>query len=172
MTTENLLKLCFWTLLVFLIGSLSSCSHEPGMKSALGEYTYRMSGTARIYDGRTDEACHVTLTPETGTMSVIRGNESDRGIIQVFADNGDTYELPVVFMHDTIYAEPMYRDISVKQVFDNKNDELFHICVAGEGFVLQNGALSVHLGYSGRSRNTEHEWTLTASDIHMNAKKL
>lgn len=151
--------------------ALSACNNEPGMKSALGDYSYRLSGAVRVYDGATDNACHVTLEPENGEMTIIRGNEPDQGVIQVFADNGDTYEMPVVFMHDTVHIEPMYRDIAVKGVFDSANPELFHVCIAGEGYLLNNGAITIHLGYTGRSRNTDHEYTLTAGDIHMNAKK-
>lgn len=171
MTTQNLLKLCFWTLLVFLIGSLSSCSNEPGMKSALGEYTYRIAGSAHIYFAERDRDTTVMLTPEEGTMTVIRSKEPDKCNATLYADGGNTYEMVLYFTHDTVWIdEPVYRDILVKV---NGADELFHIRMSGEGQVLNNGDLNLHLGYNGLSWNTDHPWTLTANpvSVHLNAKK-
>ncbi len=147
--------------------ALTACNNEPGVKTALGEYTYRLSGSTRIYDADTDHAVQVTLTPESGTMTVLKGDEANKGIAQVFADDGNTYEMPLIFAHDTIWVEPLYRDIVVK--IDGK-DELFHVVIAGEGSVLDK-ALSIHLGYNGRCRDTSKSLILTAGDVHMNAKK-
>lgn len=149
----------------------SACSNEPGMKTALGEYNYRLSGTARIYDQDTDDATTVSLEPETGTLKVVKGNEPNTGIMTVFADNGSTYELPLLFVHDTVWvegAQDVYRDIEVPV---DGGKEIFHVRIGGQGMVLNSGDLTIHLGYSGRSRNTDHAWTLTAGDVHMNAKK-
>jgi|GEM_PF-4315185 len=149
---------------LFLLG----CNEEPGLKMALGTYTYQASGSARIYDQDTDHAIQVPLEIESGTMSISKGKEANTGVLQVYAYNSYTYELPLIFAHDTIWVDPAYRDIEVTM---NGAKELFHIRVGGQGFVLQNGDISIHLGYSGRSRNTDHNYTLTASDVHMNAKK-
>ena len=151
--------------------ALAGCNNEPGIKTALGEYSYRLSGTARIYFQENDSATHVTLEPETGTLKVIRGNESNTGIMTVYADNGNTYELPLLFAHDTIWVEgpkDVYRDIEVTV---GGQKELFYIRIGGQGLVLNDGNLTIGLGYSGRSRNTDHPWTLTSMDVRMNAKK-
>ena len=113
----------------------------------------------------------MTLEPETGTLRVVKGDEPNTGIMTVYADNGNTYELPLLFAHDTIWvegAQDAYRDIEVPV---NDGKELFHIRIGGQGTVLNNGDLTIHLGYNGRSRNTDHAWYLTAGDVHMNAKK-
>lgn len=152
-----------------LLLALTACTNEPGIKTATGEYSYRLSGSARIYDSETDDAVHVTLTPETGTVTVIKSKEeANKGIAQVFADDGSTYEMPLVFSHDTVHVDPLYRDIVVKI---NGKDELFHVVISGEGVVLDK-ALSIHLGYSGRCRDTSKALNLTAGDVHMNCKKL
>lgn len=151
--------------------ALTACNNEPGIKTALGEYSYRLSGTARIYFQENDSATHVTLEPETGTLKVIRGDVPNTGIMTVYADNGNTYELPLLFAHDTIWVEgekDVYRDI---EVMVGSQKEIFHIHIGGEGLVLNNGDLTIGLGYTGRSRNTDHPWTLTSSDVRMNAKK-
>jgi hypothetical protein len=171
MTTKNVLKLCFWTLLVFLLGTLGSCRNEPGMKTAICEYTYRIAGTAQIYFADRDRDTAVMLTPESGTMTVVRSKEPDKCNVTLYADDGNTYEMVLFFTHDTAWIdEPVYRDIAVKV---NDQDELFNIRMSGEGQVLNNGDLNLRLGYSGRSRNTDHPWTLTANpvSVHLNAKK-
>jgi len=147
--------------------ALTACNNEPGVKTALGEYTYRLSGSARIYDAETDNAVQVTLTPESGTMTILKGDEANKGIAQVFADDGNTYEMPLIFSHDTVWVDPLYRDIVVN--IDGK-DELFYIVIAGEGQVLDK-ALSIHLSYNGRCRDTSKSLNLTAGDVHMNCKK-
>lgn len=172
MTTKDLLKLCFWTILVFLIGALGSCSKEPGLNTATGEYSYRISGTARIYFADRGADTTVVLTPEQGTMTVVRSKEADKAVATLFADDGTTYELPLYFTHDTIWIdEPVFRDITVSM---SDRNELFHIRITGEGQVMSSGDLALHLGYSGRSRNTSHDWSLTANpvSVHFNAKKL
>ena len=151
--------------------ALTGCTNEPGMKTAIGDYTYRTSGTARIYFQENDSATHVTLESETGTLRIARGTNPNSAIMTVYADNGETYELPLLFAHDTIWVEgekDVYRDIEVKM---DGGKELFHIRIGGEGQVLDNGDLTIGLGYSGRSRNTDHPWALTAGDVHMNCKK-
>ena len=171
MTTNDLLKLCFWVLLVFAIGAMSACSNEPGLKTAVGDYTYRIAGTAHIYFQESGDDTAVPLTPESGTMTIVRGKEADRTTATLYADDGNTYELPLYFTHDTVWIdEPVFRDIMVKV---GGQDELFHIRITGEGQILNNGDLNLHLGYSGRSRNTSHSWTLTANpvNVHLNAKK-
>lgn len=171
MTTKNLLKLCFWTVLVFMLGALGSCSNEPGMKTAIGDYTYRIAGSAHIYFADRDRDTTVMLFPESGTMTIARGKEKDRCNATLYADDGNTYEMVFYFTHDTVWIdEPVFRDILVKV---NGADELFNIRMTGEGQVLNNGDLNMRLGYSGRSRNTDHPWTLTANpvSVHLNAKK-
>lgn len=168
MKTEDLAKLLVWLLIVF---ALSACENEPGMKMATGDYSYRLAGAARVYFVDSGDDAWVTLMPETGTMTVVRTKEQDRCNATLYADNGNTYELPLYFAHDTVWIDqPVYRDILVKV---NDRDELFNVRITGEGQVLKNGDLNLHLGYSGRSRNTGHNWTLTANpvNLHLNAKK-
>ena len=166
-TMKNLAILVLGVVLM----ATTACNSEPSIKSALGEYNYRLSGTARIYDQDTDEAVQVTLEAETGTLKVVRGNEPNTGIMTVYADQGSTYELPLLFAHDTVWVEgpqDTYRDIEVTV---NGQKELFHIRIGGQGFVLNNGDLTIHLGYTGRCRDTSKSLILTAGDVHMNAKK-
>ena len=171
MTMKNVLKLCFWVILVFVLGALGSCSNEPSMKTAIGDYSYRLSGSAHIYFGDRDRDTMVMLSPESGTMTVVRTKEPDKCNATIYADDGDTYEMILYFTHDTVWIdEPIFRDIVVKV---NDQDELFHIRMSGEGQILNNGDLNLRLGYSGRSRNTSHPWTLTANpvSVHLNAQK-
>lgn len=171
MSTKNVIKLCFWILVVFVLGAIGSCRNEPGMKTAVGEYTYRIAGTAQIYFAERDRDTTVMLTPEAGTMTVVRSKEPDKCNATLYAEDGNTYEMVLYFTHDTVWIdEPVFRDIAVKV---NGADELFNIRMSGEGQVLNNGDMNLRLGYSGRSRNTDHPWTLTANpvSVHLNAKK-
>ncbi len=150
---------------LFLMG----CNEEPGLKMALGNYAYQASGSARIYDADTDHAIMAALEIEGGTITISKGKEANTAIMQVYAYNSYTYLLPLIFSHDTIWVDPAYREIEVTM---NGKKELFYVRVGGQGTVLQNGDITIHLGYNGRSRNTEHNYTLTASDVHLNATKL
>ena len=171
MTTKNVLKLCFGTLVVSILGVFSSCSNEPGIKTAVGEYTYNIAGTAQIYFADRDQDTTVMLAPEAGTMTVVRSKESNKCNATLYAEDGNTYEMVFYFTHDTLWIdEPVFRDITVKV---NDQDEIFNIRMSGEGQILNNGDLNLRLGYNGRSRNTDHLWTLTANPVslHLNAKK-
>ena len=104
-------------------------------------------------------------------MTVTRSKESDKCNVTLYADDGNTYEMVLFFTHDTVWIDnPIFRDIIIKI---NDKDELFNIRISGEGQVLNNGDLNMRLGYSGRSRNTDHNWTLTANpvSVHLNARK-
>ena len=171
MTMKNELKLCFWVIVVFILGALGSCSNEPGLKTAIGDYSYRLSGSTLIYFGDRDRDTTVMLIPESGSMTVVRGKEPNKCNATLYADDGNTYEMVLYFTHDTVWIdEPIYRDLVVKV---NDQDELFNIRMSGEGQILNNGDLNLRLGYSGRSRNTSHPWTLTANpvSVHLNAQK-
>ncbi|MBR4264220.1 MAG: hypothetical protein IKQ48_06560 [Paludibacteraceae bacterium] len=171
MKTNTLLAKAAMMLTMAVGLALSACSNEPGLKTAVGDYDYRIAGTARIYFADSNEERFVTLTPESGTMTVTRSKESDKCNATLYADNGNTYEMVLFFTHDTVWIDnPIFRDIIVK--IDDK-DELFNIRISGEGQVLNNGDLNMRLGYSGRSRNTDHNWTLTANpvSVHLNARK-
>ena len=171
MKTNTLLAKAAMMLTMAVGLALSACSNEPGLKTAVGDYDYRIAGTARIYFADSNEERFVTITPESGTMTVTRSKESDKCNATLYADNGITYEMVLFFTHDTVWIDnPIFRDIIVK--IDDK-DELFNIRISGEGQVLNNGDLNMRLGYSGRSRNTDHNWTLTANpvSVHLNARK-
>ena len=171
MKTNTLLAKAAMMLTMAVGLALSACSNEPGLKTAVGDYDYRIAGTARIYFADSNEESFVTLTPESGTMTVTRSKESDKCNVTLYADDGNTYEMVLFFTHDTVWIDnPIFRDIIVK--IDDK-DELFNIRISGEGQVLNNGDLNMQLGYSGRSRNSDHNWTLTANpvSVHLNARK-
>ena len=93
-------------MLMMAVGlALSACSNEPGLKTAVGDYDYRIAGTARIYFADSNEESFVTLTPESGTMTVTRSKESDKCNVTLYADDGNTYEMVLFFTHDTVWID-------------------------------------------------------------------
>lgn len=143
---------------------MNACTEAPGLKSALGDYRYTISGSVRVYVLATDSSYQARLTPENGTMTITRGEEKDEAKISIWSNNGDTYDLTAVINHDTIYIEQSYRDIYVDEV-----KELFSIGINGTGMILSNGDISLSLYYNGRAHNAEY--VLTGSGIKMLARK-
>ena len=164
MTTENAIELCLWTLFVSAICALNACSNEPGLKTALGDYNYTIAGSARIYDVKQDFAFQARLTPENGTMTIVRGEEKEMAKINFWSNNGDAYTLNAIISHDTVFIDQSYRDIYVDEA-----KSLFSIAVNGEGRLLSNGDINILLYYNGRAHNAEY--VLTGSQIQLLAKK-
>ena len=158
-------KLAILVLGVVLVG-LTSCSNEPSIKTVSGMYNYKMAGSARVYYQTTGETKQVRMNTETGTMTVVREKEADQVKITMSADNGDLYAMKGVVMHDTIYFEPVSRDIYVDEV-----EEMFRCQMNGEGQLLNDGSISARVYITGRAHKEENI-NLTATDAQLYATKI
>ena len=159
-------KLAILVLGVVLMG-LTSCSNEPSIKTVTGMYNYKMAGSARVYYQTTGETKQVRMSTETGTMTVVREKEAaDQVRITMSADNGDLYAMTGVIMHDTIYFEPVSRDIYVDEV-----EEMFRCQMNGEGQLLNDGSISARVYITGRAHKEENI-NLTATDAQLYATKI
>ena len=145
---------------------LASCSNEPGIKTVSGLYDYKLAGSARVYYQATGNTKQVQMNTETGTMTVVRTDEADRVKITMSADNGDLYAMEGVLTHDTIFFEPVSRDIYVDEV-----QEMFRCQMNGEGQLLNDGSISARIYVTGRAHEEENI-NLTATNIQLYAKKV
>lgn len=160
-------KLAILVLGVVLMMGLTSCSNEPSIKTVTGMYNYKMAGSARVYYQTTGETKQVRMSTETGTMTVVREKEAaDQVRITMSADNGDLYAMTGVIMHDTIYFEPVSRDIYVDEV-----EEMFRCQMNGEGQLLNDGSISARVFITGRAHEEENI-NLSTTDVQLYATKI
>ena len=145
---------------------LTSCSEEPGIKTIAGMYSYKMAGSARMYYQTTGDAQQVRMNTETGTMTVVRTDEADKVKITMSADNGDLYAIVGVLTHDTIFFEPVSRDIYVDEV-----QKMFRCQMNGEGQLLNDGSISARIYITGRAHEEENI-NLSATDVKLYATKI
>jgi hypothetical protein len=150
---------------VVLMG-LASCSNAPGIKTVSGLYNYKSAGSARVYYQATGNAKQVRLNTETGSMTVVRTDEADKVKITMSADNGDLYAMTGVLAHDTIFFEPVSRDIYVDEL-----QEMFRCQMNGEGQLLNDGSISARVYITGRAHEEENI-NLTATDVQLFATKV
>lgn len=129
-------------------------------------YDYKLAGSARVYYQSTSETKQVKMNTETGTMTVVKTDEADQVKITMSADNGDLYAMTGVLTHDTIFFEPVSRDIYVDEV-----QEMFRCQMNGEGKVLSDGSISARIYVTGRAHEEENI-NLTATDIQLYATKI
>ena len=158
-------KLAILVLGVVLMG-MTSCNNEPSIKTVTGMYNYKMAGSARVYYQATGETKQIRMNTETGTMTVVKTQEADQVKITMSADNGDLYAMVGVMTHDTIFFEPVSRDIYVDEV-----EEMFRSQMNGEGQVLNDGSISARIYITGRAHEEENI-NLTATDIQLYATKV
>ena len=158
-------KLAILVLGVVLIG-MTSCNNEPSIKTVTGMYNYKMAGSARVYYQATGETKQIRMNTETGTMTVVKTQEADQVKITMSADNGDLYAMVGVMTHDTIFFEPVSRDIYMDEV-----EEMFRSQMNGEGQVLNDGSISARIYITGRAHEEENI-NLTATDIQLYATKV
>ena len=151
-------KLAILVLGVVLMG-MTSCNNEPSIKTVTGMYNYKMAGSARVYYQATGETKQIRMNTETGTMTVVKTQEADQVKITMSADNGDLYAMVGVMTHDTIFFEPVSRDIYVDEV-----EEMFRSQMNGEGQVLNDGSISARIYITGRAHEEEN--------INLNIMKL
>ena len=161
---KSMKTLAIMVLGVVLMG-LTSCSNEPSIKTVSGMYNYKMAGSARVYFASTGETQQVRMNTETGTMTIVRTDEEDQVKITMSADNGDLYAMTGVLTHDTIFFEPVSRDIYVDEV-----QEMFRCQMNGEGQVLKDGSISARIYVTGRAHEEENI-NLTATEIQLYAQK-
>ena len=145
---------------------MTSCNNEPSIKTVTGMYNYKVAGSARVYYQATGETKQIRMNTETGTMTVVKTQEADQVKITMSADNGDLYAMVGVMTHDTIFFEPVSRDIYVDEV-----DEMFRSQMNGEGQVLNDGSISARIYITGRAHEEENI-NLTATDIQLYATKV
>lgn len=145
---------------------LTSCSNEPSIKTVAGMYNYKLAGSARVYYQATNDSKQVKMNTETGTMTIVRTEEADQVKITMSADNGDLYAITGVLTHDTIFFEPVSRDINVDEV-----QEMFRCQMNGEGQLLNDGSISARIYITGRAHEQENV-NLTATDIQLYATKI
>ena len=157
-------KLATLVLGVVLMG-LTSCSNEPSIKTAAGMYNYKIAGSARVYYQEDGSSKQVRLNTETGTMTIVRIEEADKVKITMSADNGDLYATEGVLTHDTIFFEPVSRDIYVDEV-----QEMFRSQMNGEGQLLNDGSISARIYITGRAHEEENI-NITATDVQLFATK-
>lgn len=162
---KSMKTLAIMVLGVVLMG-LASCSNEPSIKTVSGMYNYKMAGSARVYYASTGETQQVRMSTETGTMTIVRTDEEDRVKITMSADNGDLYAMTGVLTHDTIFFEPVSRDIYVDEV-----QEMFRCQMNGEGQLLSDGSVSARIYITGRAHEEENI-NLTATEIQLYATKI
>ena len=162
---KSMKTLAIMVLGVVLMG-LTSCSNEPSIKTVSGMYNYKMAGSARVYYASTGETQQVRMNTETGTMTIVRTDEVDRVKITMSADNGDLYAMTGVLTHDTIFFEPVSRDIYVDEV-----QEMFRCQMNGEGQLLSDGSISARIYITGRAHEEENI-NLTATEIQLYATKI
>lgn len=157
-------------LVILILGlvlmTLTGCSDEPGIKTVSGMYNYKLAGSARVYYQSTGETKQVRMNTETGTMTVVRIAEANKVKITMSADNGDLYATEGVLAHDTIFFEPVSRDIYVDEV-----QEMFRSQMNGEGQLLNDGSISARIYITGRAHEEENI-NLTATDIRLYATKV
>lgn len=146
--------------------ALTSCSNEPGIKTVTGMYSYKMAGSARVYYQSTGVAKQVRLTTETGTMTIVRTDVEDEVKVTMSADNGDLYAMVGVMTHDTIFFQPVSRDIYVDEL-----QEMFRCQMNGEGQVLSDGSISARIYITGRAHEEENIH-LTTTDAMLYATKV
>ncbi len=146
--------------------ALTSCSNEPGIKTVTGMYSYKMAGSARVYYQSTGGAKQVRLTTETGTMTIVRTDVEDEVKVTMSADNGDLYAMVGVMTHDTIFFQPVSRDIYVDEL-----QEMFRCQMNGEGQVLSDGSISARIYITGRAHEEENIH-LTTTDAMLYATKV
>lgn len=161
---EAMKKLATLVLGVVLMG-LTSCSNEPSIKTAAGMYNYKIAGSARVYYQEDGSSKQVRLNTETGTMTIVRIEEADKVKITMSADNGDLYATEGVLTHDTIFFEPVSRDIYVDEV-----QEMFRSQMNGEGQLLNDGSISARIYITGRAHEEENI-NITATDVQLFATK-
>lgn len=145
---------------------MTSCNNEPSIKTVTGMYNYKVAGSARVYYQATGETKQIRMNTETGTMTVVKTQEADQVKITMSADNGDLYAMVGVMTHDTIFFEPVSRDIYVDEV-----EEMFRSQMNGEGQVLNDGSISARIYITGRAHEEENI-NLTATDIQLYATKV
>lgn len=162
---KTMKKLAIYVLGVVLMG-MTSCSDEPGIKTVEGMYSYKLAGSARVYYQSTGDTRQVRMDTETGTMTIVRTNEANEVKITMSADNGDLYAMVGILTHDTIFFEPVSRDIYVEEV-----QEMFRSQMNGEGQVLNDGSISARIYITGRAHEEENI-NLTATDVQLFATKI
>lgn len=162
---KSMKTLAIMVLGVVLMG-LTSCSNEPSIKTVSGMYNYKMAGSARVYYASTGETQQVRTNTETGTMTIVRTDEEDQVKITMSANNGDLYAMTGVLTHDTIFFEPVSRDIYVDEV-----QEMFRCQMNGEGQLLNDGSVSARIYITGRAHEEENI-NLTATEIQLYATKI
>ena len=162
---KNVKNLAVLVLGVVLMG-LTSCSNEPGIKTVSGLYDYKLAGSARVYFQATGDAQQVKMNTETGTMTVVRTDEADQVKITMSADNGDLYSITGVLTHDTIFFEPVSRDIYVDEL-----EEMFRCQMNGEGQLLSDGSISARVYITGRAHEEENIH-LSTTDMQLYATKV
>ena len=162
---KTMKQLAILVLGVVLMG-MTSCSNEPSIKTVSGMYNYKLAGSARVYFQATGDAQQVKMNTETGTMTIVRTDEADQVKITMSADNGDLYSMIGVLMHDTIFFEPVSRDIYVDEL-----EEMFRCQMNGEGQLLSDGSISARIFITGRAHEEENI-NLTATEIQLYATKI
>lgn len=162
---KEMRKMAIMVLGVVLMG-LVSCSNEPGIRTVAGMYSYKMAGSARVYYQATGETRQVRMNTETGTMTIVRTDEADKVKVTMSADNGDLYATEGVLTHDTIFFEPVSRDIYVDEV-----QEMFRCQMNGEGKLLNDGSISARIFITGRAHEQENVH-LTTTEMLLYATKV
>ena len=145
---------------------LTGCNNEPSIKTVSGMYNYKIAGSARVYYQATGDAKQVQMNTETGTMTVVRTDEADKVKVTMSADNGDLYAMEGALTHDTIFFEPVSRDIFVDDV-----QEMFRCQMNGEGKMLNDGSISARIYITGRAHEEENI-NLTATSVQLYAQKV
>ena len=162
---QTMKKLAILVLGVVLM-ELTGCSNGPSIKTVTGMYNYKIAGSARVYYQEDGSAKQVRLNTENGIMTVVRTkDEAEKVNITMSADNGDLYVMEGVLMHDTIFFEPVSRDIYVDEL-----EEMFRCQMNGEGQLLSDGAISAHIYITGRAHE-EQNINLTATNAQLYATK-
>lgn len=161
---KTMKKMAILVLGVVLMG-LTSCSNEPSIKTVTGMYNYKIAGSARVYYQEDGSSKQVRLNTETGTMTIVRIEEADKVKITMSADNGDLYAMEGVLTHDTIFFEPVSRDIYVDEV-----QEMFRSQMNGEGQLLNDGSISARIYITGRAHE-QANINLTATEVQLFATK-
>lgn len=158
---KNLVLLALGVVLM----NMTSCSNEPSIKTVSGMYNYKLAGSASVYYQADSRRQIVRMNTETGTMMVVRTDKADEVKITMSADNGDLYAITGVMTHDTIFFEPVSRDIYVDEL-----QEMFRCQMNGEGEILNNGDITARIYITGRAHEEENI-NLTATDVMLYATK-
>jgi len=151
-------------ILVILTVALVGCKDNAEVRSAIGTYSYKSSGTLvldSLNQGTSDTLIQVAFT-EIGALEVISMKDKDSVMVTFNELLGDVYSTRGSIKGNEIILQPFFRRfVNGKIIYPTT------IAVTGNGHIYDS-SIVMNLNYSGLA---EDSLALAANDVQLIAKK-